>query len=252
MHDTGFHEVADRIWVARYAWWDVNITLIGGDGGLLMVDTHASSVAARQVVDDVRRLGLGPVTGLVNTHAHFDHTFGNAELRSAFGPLPIHATDEAAATTVMAGERMKEQLRTGEEHDERAEEILATEIVPADRTFSSVAVLDLGGRLVELVHPGRGHTGGDLVVRVPDADVLLAGDLVEESGPPWIGPDSFLAEWPATLEVVVRMLTGDSLVVPGHGKPVDRAFVLEQHAELFRLAAEQQNPPSGPTTLPLA
>ncbi|HEY0888557.1 MAG TPA: MBL fold metallo-hydrolase [Nocardioides sp.] len=252
MHDTGFQEVADRVWVARYAWWDVNIGLIAGADGLLLVDTHASAVAARQVAEDVRRLGVGPVTGLVNTHAHFDHTFGNDALRSAFGPVPIHATAEAAETTVAAGERMKDQLRSGEEHDERAEEILATAIVPADHTFSSVAVVELGDRLVELVHPGRGHTGGDLVVRVPDADVLLAGDLVEESGPPGIGPDSFLAEWPATLEVVVRMLTASSVVVPGHGRPVDRAFVLEQHAELARLALDAQAPPPGPTMLPLA
>ena len=60
---------------------------------------------------------------------------------------------------------------------------MATEIVAAGPTFSSAPVIDLGDRMVELVHPGRGHTGGDLVVRVPDADVLLAGDLVEESAP---------------------------------------------------------------------
>ena len=66
----------------------------------------------------------------------------------------------------------------------------------ADHTFSSVRSIDLGDRVVELVHPGRGHTGGDLVVRVPDADVLLAGDLVEESAPPSYGPDCFPLDWP--------------------------------------------------------
>lgn len=251
MHDTGFHEVADRVWLARYAWWDVNVTLIGGSGGLVVVDTHASSVAARQVVEDVRRLGVGPVTRIVNTHEHFDHTFGNAELRAAYGDLPIHATDTAAARTVEAGERIKAAYRA-DEADPRGPEIVATPIVPADLTFSSVATIDLGDRLVELAHPGRGHTAGDLVVRVPDADVLLAGDLVEESAPPSIGPDSFLSEWPQTLEVVVRMLTADSLVIPGHGVPVDRDFVLAQHAELARLALDAQEPPSaGPTMLPL-
>ena len=53
--------------------------------------------------------------------------------------------------------------------------------------------LDLGDRVVELIHPGRGHTAGDLVVRVPDADVMVAGDLVEESDPPFIGDDSLPA-----------------------------------------------------------
>ena len=48
-------------------------------------------------------------------------------------------------------------------------------------TFSSARAVDLGDRMVELVHPGRGHTAGDLVLRVPDADLVFAGDLVEES-----------------------------------------------------------------------
>ncbi len=52
-----FTEVADRIWVARYDWFDVNVTLVGGDRGLLVVDTHASELAATGVLDDVRRLG---------------------------------------------------------------------------------------------------------------------------------------------------------------------------------------------------
>ena len=251
MTDTGFQEIADRVWVARYAWWDVNVTLVGGSGGLVAVDTHASSVAAREVVEDVRRLGVGPVTRIVNTHEHFDHTFGNAELRAAYGDLPIHATDVAASRTIEAGERAKATYGL-DPTDPRAAEIVATDILPADTTFSSVATIDLGDRLVELAHPGRGHTAGDLVVRVPDADVVLAGDLVEESADPSIGPDSFLAEWPATLEVVLRIITPSTLVVPGHGRPVDRAFVMEQHAWLARLAAEQQPPETPePRTLPL-
>ena len=63
-------------------------------------------------------------------------------------------------------------------------------------TFSSAVQLDLGDRAVELIHPGRGHTAGDLVVRVPDADVVLGGDLVEESDLPFIGDDSW-PRWPA-------------------------------------------------------
>ncbi len=44
-----FTEVADRVWVARYDWFDVNVTLVGGADGLLVVDTHASAEHAREV-----------------------------------------------------------------------------------------------------------------------------------------------------------------------------------------------------------
>ena len=226
--DAGFREVADRIWVARYDWFDVNVTLIGGARGLLAVDTHASARAARAVIEDVRRLGVGEVVGVVNTHEHFDHTFGNAEFRTAYGAIPIHAHETAAERTVAsAGERIK-GLYAADPDDPHRDEVLDTAVVPADHPFSSAVALDLGDRWVELVHPGRGHTAGDLVVRVPDADVLLAGDLVEESGPPGLGDDSYPLEWPLSLDIVLGLTTGGSVVVPGHGAPVDRDFVEEQ------------------------
>ncbi len=98
-----------------------------------------------------------------------------------------------------------------------------------DRTFSSALVLDLGDRQVELVHPGRGHTGGDLVVRVPDADVLLAGDLVEESAPPVVRRRQ-LADGVAAgpRHRALGLITPATVVVPGHGAPVGRDFVEEQ------------------------
>ena len=225
--DAGFREVADRIWVARYDWFDVNVTLIGGARGLLAVDTHASARAARAVIEDVRRLGVGEVVGVVNTHEHFDHTFGNAEFRTAYGAIPIHAHETAAERTASAGERIK-GLYAADPDDPHRDEVLDTAVVPADHTLSSAVALDLGDRWVELVHPGRGHTAGDLVVRVPDADVLLAGDLVEESGPPGLGDDSYPLEWPLSLDIVLGLTTAGSVVVPGHGAPVARDFVEEQ------------------------
>ena len=231
-HDSGFVEVADRCWVARHAWFDVNVSVVGGDRGLLVVDTHASERAARAVAEQVRALP-GEVVAVVNTHEHFDHTFGNGVLAGPGVPLIAHET--AAAHTVEAGERIQ-RAYDEEPDDPHREEVQATSIVPATETFSSARVVDLGDRSVELVHPGRGHTGGDLVVRVGDADVLLAGDLVEESalrgGVPGFGPDCFPMEWPGTLDLVVSLVTDASVVVPGHGLPVNRDFVMEQRSAI--------------------
>ena len=228
-----FTEVAADIWVARYEWFDVNVSLVRGSSGLLVVDTHASALAAREVIDDIRALGAGEVVAVVNTHEHFDHTFGNGAFRAAYGAVPVHAHEVAAEQTVSAGDHIKRKYDEPENVDDpHRAEVQATEVVPADTTFSSAVALDLGDRLVELVHPGRGHTGGDLVVRVPDADVVLAGDLVEESqlrhGVPGFGSDCYPMEWPLTLDIVLGLLTSSSVVVPGHGAPVDREFVEEQ------------------------
>ena len=230
-----FTEISDRVWVAHYDWMHVNITLVGGEAGLLMVDTHGSERMARIVADDVRRLGAGPLSGVINTHEHWDHTFGNVVMLEEFGTMPVHAHDWAAEHTLEAGERAKEQYRE-QPDDPHAEEVLETRVVAADRTFSSVRILDLGDRQVELIHPGRGHTAGDLVVRVPDADVLAAGDLVEQSDPPFIGGDSWPFEWPTTMDLVLGFLGDSTVVVPGHGKLVDKEFVQDQRTELGVIA----------------
>lgn len=230
-----FTEVAPRVWVAHDDWMHVNITLVGGSDGLLMVDTHGSAAQARRVADDVRRLGAGPLTGLVNTHEHWDHHFGNATMVEEFGEMPIHATEWARDHLAESARHTFAQYEADRDHPRR-EEILATTLLPPTHTFSSVVQIDLGDRAVELIHPGRGHTAGDLVVRVPDADVLLGGDLVEESDPPFIGDDSWPLEWPSTLDLVIGLLTDASVVVPGHGRVVDKEFVQDQRAELGVIA----------------
>jgi glyoxylase-like metal-dependent hydrolase (beta-lactamase superfamily II) len=86
---------------------------------------------------------------------------------------------------------------------------------------------------VVLDHPGRGHTDHDLTVHVPDAGVLFAGDLVEQGGPPDF-TDAHPLDWPAAITRLLAPRPGT--VVPGHGDPVDRSFVIAQQAELTALA----------------
>jgi len=234
--EQGFVEVADRCWVARYEFLDVNVGVVAGDRGLLVVDTHASEAEARKVVEQVRRLGAGEVVAVVNTHEHFDHCFGNVVFQESYDELQLIAHEAAVIGLPATGRRLQEEARA-DTTDPRHAEIAATRIVVPDQTFSSAKAIDLGDRLVELVHPGRGHTAGDAVVRVPEADVLFAGDLVEESaqrcpgwsgGVPGFGRDSYPLEWQATMDLLLSMLRDSAVVIPGHGLPVDRAFVSAQ------------------------
>ncbi|MBV9832484.1 MAG: MBL fold metallo-hydrolase [Marmoricola sp.] len=202
-----FTEVAERVWVARYESSDVNVSVVEGAAGIVVVDTNTAA-GIEQTLQDLRVLSARPVVAIVNTHGHFDHVEGNSAVGLAYDRPPVTAHERAAAR-----------------------------IEPRpDRTFSSVTTIDLGDRALELVHPGRGHTDGDLVVRVvdarADADVLLAGDLVEESGAPAYGDDSYPMDWPLSLDLVLELIGADTLVVPGHGAPVTRAFVEEQRAAI--------------------
>lgn len=231
---TDFTEVADRVWVARYDWYDVNVSVVGGSAGLVVVDTFVSEKGAQGVLADLRRLSIAPLVAVVNTHVHFDHTFGNGVFAAEGAELVAH--EDAAAALPEHAAHIRARAAHEADEDPRYAELVATAEVVPTRTFSSALTLDLGDRMLELVHPGRGHTSGDLVVRVPDADVLLAGDLVEESSAraavPGYGDDCYPMDWPTSVDLVLNLIGPATVVVPGHGSPVDRDYVQEQRSSL--------------------
>src|SRR5207253_3483660 len=104
--------------------------------------------------------------------------------------------------------------------------VLDVTVRPPDHPVLHESTVDIGGRTVVLRHLGRGHTGGDLVVDIPDAGVVVAGDLVEEGGPPQF-EDAYPLEWPATLAALLDL--DPVSVVPGHGALCDLPFVRAQH-----------------------
>jgi glyoxylase-like metal-dependent hydrolase (beta-lactamase superfamily II) len=196
----GWAEVGDGVFVRRHASLDLNCGLVVGEGACLVVDTRCDLEEARDLIAAVRRVTPHPWT-VVNTHAHYDHCFGNA----AFRPAEIWASRGCAAA------------------------MPSTADLP-DRLVDDVAHLEVGGREVALRFLGRGHTDHDLVVDVDDGAVVFAGDLVEEGAPPAF-EDAFPAEWPATLGRVHLLARGP--VVPGHGAVVDAQFVAAQREELL-------------------
>jgi glyoxylase-like metal-dependent hydrolase (beta-lactamase superfamily II) len=238
---TGFIEVADRVLVARYPEWDVNVGLVLGRDGAVVVDTRGSGTQGRRVLDDVRRLGRDiVVTHVVNTHVHFDHTFGNI----AFDDATVHAHDNVGRTIEDHADRIKALFRAdpGDAPEagytaEDVVDVLATRVRRPDRTFGSHATVDLGDRVVTMAWHGRGHTDGDVAVAVPDTDALFLGDLVEESAHPSFGDDSWPLEWADTLAAHLVETSDRTVVVPGHGRPVDVGFVARQRDEVAAVAA---------------
>jgi glyoxylase-like metal-dependent hydrolase (beta-lactamase superfamily II) len=134
----------------------------------------------------------------------------------------------------VTGERQR--ARISEASAELAVGLAEVVIDPPDQTFEEAATVEIepGGRSVELRYLGRGHTDNDIVILVPDADVLFAGDLLENNATPFFG-DGYPLDWPATAEAIVELVTG--AVVPGHGSVGDRSFAVRQMTE-FRAVAE--------------
>jgi glyoxylase-like metal-dependent hydrolase (beta-lactamase superfamily II) len=223
-------EVADRVFVRRYEFYDQNIGIVIGDAGILVVDTRVSHRQADETIADIGRISPLPIRIVVNTHGHSDHAFGNRRFR----PTTIWGHERCVTMIRTTGERQRAAVMS--EVPDIAADVAEVVLDPPDCTFTERATveIDAGGRVVELEYLGRGHTDNDIIVLVPDAGVMFAGDLLENDATPYFG-DSFPMDWPATVERVVERATG--VVVPGHGRIADQAFAVRQMTE-FRTVAE--------------
>ena len=222
-------EVGDGVLARRYAELDLTVGLVVGAARAMVVDTRGDAMQGAELAAAVRAVTALPLVVAI-THAHFDHCFGT----SAFLPAPVYALPRCREVIVAsaAAQRAEWAAFYRDRHDDvTAAALAATDPPPPDA--AAPAVLDLGGRAVELLDLGPGHTDHDLVVRVPDAGVVFAGDLVEQGAPPDFG-DAVVARWPHTVTALLGL--APRVVVPGHGNPVDPAFVAEQRDRLAEVA----------------
>jgi glyoxylase-like metal-dependent hydrolase (beta-lactamase superfamily II) len=227
-------EVADRVFVRRYDTWlgepfDQNVGVVLGTAGAVVIDTRASHLMADELRAELRNLTKAPVAAVVNTHHHWDHTFGNAR----FAPAPIWGHRRCAERVLEDGDAMRRRVIG--QAPEAAEQLDAVVLTPPNQVFSETALLELGDRQLQLTHLGHGHTDNDIVVVVPDAGVLFAGDLLENDAAPGYG-DAYPAAWAATVTERLLALVRD-VVVPGHGGVGDRAFADAQATDLQAMAA---------------
>jgi glyoxylase-like metal-dependent hydrolase (beta-lactamase superfamily II) len=188
-----------------------------GDGEGVVIDTRISPRQAAEILDDVRSLTSSRITTVINTHAHSDHCFGNRTFR----PCTIWGHERAATFLAETGERQRADLAI--EEPAVADELAAVVFDAPDRTFRDRATIEVGGRALELTFLGRGHTDHDIVVAVPDAEVLFAGDLLENGAPPYFG-SGYPLDWPATVDRLLALVGDATVVVPGHGDVAGRAF----------------------------
>lgn len=183
-----------------------NAGFVIGDDGVLVVDSFFDPRATEALVAEIHRLTPKPIRYVVNTHYHIDHVGGDAVLRRAGAVIIAHRN--------VRGWVRRENLHLfGDQLTPAVRDQVAQLALP-DVTTEAPLTIWLGARNV-VVRPERGHTGGDLVVSVPDAKVLFAGDLLwNHVSPNMI--DGTIADWIATANGFAADPTA-ATVVPGHG-----------------------------------
>lgn len=207
----------------------LNVGLVIGTERAVVIDTGAGPRHAGGILEAVRDRTDLPLT-VVNTHAHFDHWFGNAVFASA-GVTEFWAHEACARQIEATGDRQRPLVAEAEPEMAANDGPDTAAVVPAHRVAHRTVALDLGDRQVQLFHLGRGHTDHDLLVGADAA--VFAGDLVEEGADPAF-EDSYPAEWVATLERLIRLHSIYDVFIPGHGKPVEVDFVRVQARTMSR------------------
>jgi cyclase len=195
-----------------------NVGFIDTDKGWIVIDTTSSPAEIQALLDAA---GVKPeeICLVINTHYHADHTWGNqvfdcpilahrlcrdrmkANLKGSWSPAGIaKMLDEYEARDPTAATELRQKLTD-------LSITLPTEVIAGHRA------LRLGNVRIELIHLD-GHTPGSVIVWLPDATVLYAGDLLFIGRYPYISD----ADTPSLIEALKKLLGFKATkIVPGHG-----------------------------------
>jgi glyoxylase-like metal-dependent hydrolase (beta-lactamase superfamily II) len=236
--------------------------LVGKDAALL-IEGFVSPAGASFQCDTLRTLSKGPIMGALDTHYHFDHTSGNAfygangisiwahagvgkRIVDSYGAL--QGMDKTAFSAPLEARAKNAKTEAGRKHAAELTITMGNIFAIANSTILALpnrpldpaklpVKLDLGG-LTALVETHPGHSGTDLIVRVPEQNVVYAGDLLfNHMYPVAFDEQATVSGWRSTLKTFLSY-DKDTIFVPGHGQVGGRE-ALQLSADLFDDVAAQ-------------
>ncbi|MCB1833026.1 MAG: MBL fold metallo-hydrolase, partial [Geminicoccaceae bacterium] len=188
---------------------DPNTGVIIGDDAVMVVDAQATPVMAELVIERVRSVTDKPIRYVVLSHYHAVRVLG----ASAYGAEQIIASETCRS---MIHERGQEDWDS--EFGRFPRLFQAHESIPGltwpTMTFRDRMTVWLGKRRVDLIHPGRAHTAGDIIAWVPDEQAMFSGDIVEYRSACYCG-DAHFNDWQDTLDRIARF--EPRTLAPGRG-----------------------------------
>lgn len=206
--EISFTEIGEGLF-AFTAEGDPNSGVIIGDDSVMVIEAQATPRLAQKVIDEIRAVTSKPISHLALTHYHAVRVLG----ASAFHAPQVIMSETARSMVV---ERGQEDWDSEFQRFPRLFE--GHESIPGltwpTTTFHTRMSVYLGKRRVDLMHLGRAHTAGDMVVYVPDANVMFTGDIVEYRSACYCG-DGHFHDWPKTLETIRRFDL--DAIAPGRG-----------------------------------
>jgi len=205
---------------------DPNSGVIIGDDSVMVVEAQATPRLAQKVIDCIRQVTDKPITHLALTHYHAVRVLG----ASAYGAGQIIMSDAARG---MVAERGQEDWNSEFQRFPRL--FQGHDSIPGltwpTTSFTGRMSVFLGNRRVDLMQLGRAHTAGDIVIHVPDENVMFTGDIVEYHSACYCG-DGHFADWGNTLDAIKSYQV--DAIAPGRGDALMGSDMVNQAIENTR------------------
>jgi len=229
-------------------WGWSNAGLVTDGGESLLVDTLFDLKCTREMLEALRAAAPAArrIGTLVNTHSNGDHTFGNQLVPGAQIVASKTCAEEMRERPPAELAAMMRNWRALGPGAAFFHEVMGTRfdfegitLTLPTRTFERELSVMVGGKEVRLIEVGPAHTGGDVIVHVPQDRTVFTGDILFVRGHPviWAGP---IANWIKACDLILGWDV--ETVVPGHGPITDKSGVrgLKHYLQYLRDEAKKR------------
>ena len=228
---TGIEEVAPKVYAYIQAFGELGVSnaglLLDRDGNMA-VDALMVPSMTKRFVESIKKLTKKPVSRLINTHHHIDHSGGNFLFGEAAIISHTHCREEMVRSGFSVEAYQQRMPRFATEFAKIKYKIPTV-------TFEDHMVFHQSEREVELRHLGPAHTFGDAFVYLPKDKLLFAGDLAFY----YVTPLAFQGHVGNWIKVADRILKMDvETIVPGHGPIGSKKELREMRAYLMLVRRE--------------
>jgi glyoxylase-like metal-dependent hydrolase (beta-lactamase superfamily II) len=199
-----------------------NIAVLTGPDGKVLIDAGIG-VSRPQITKALAELGTDPVTHLINTHWHFDHADGNEWLHSVGAKIIAHENTRKHLSSIQRVEDWDYNF------------IPAPHGAIPSEVFAKEHKLKLNGSSIDLKHYGPAHTDSDISVTFAEANIVHVADTYWNGIYPFIdySTGGSIDGTIAATEANLAATANDTIIIPGHGKPVSNKAELKEYRDML-------------------
>ena len=210
-------KLTDRVYVLKGQ--GGNIGLFIGDDCVFMIDDQFAPLS-KKIQAAIKTITDKPVTYLINTHWHGDHTGGNANFQKEGAIIVSHENVRKRMSV--------DQIVRGEKRLASPEEALPV------ITFSEDMQFYMNKEPILITHVHNAHTDGDVLVYFVNSNVLHVGDAYFQGKFPYIDIDSggSIDGYIKGVKTIMRITDTTTKIIPGHGK-VTTKEELKEYLEML-------------------